>query len=448
MGDKDARRLVDQNKSMYENVNQHLKTEYGKTIQSEFAAESFAAILMGNPDAEAMLSPEARQWAREAAGLPETDPILVGDSPALPKRNRILDRFGRLWQRGENEDTWLAVSPDTNRAADGVPDVLETMSAAKQRTGNIRYSPVTFDHEGRTFQIRQDGDTFQIDINGRTVASADVVEGRDGLPEITNVDVTPGYEGVAPDEDLYDMVVDHARKQYPSARAPRKARKTEVVSDGFASRGPEHADLTGLEGTPGTPEYISNLGSELENAKADGKRVQFLYNGELRDVEVEEIVEKNGILYLKGKDSLRGGEGRTFRLDRVSMPKIVKNPDTGKSEAIRPPRRPHQPVPVFTGRAAEIFEGAKDWEEVAQRLSKGRYVFFDFETTGIEEDEFRNVVHPGTPTQIGLVEIVDGKVTRRWSTHVNPGRPMYVDQRLVARGRQRTLSTQIRIPAR
>lgn len=426
-GDSDALRLVKEHANLYQDKDAHIETEYAKTVAEEFAAETLAAVMSGSRDAEELLSKEARRWAREAAGLPANDPVFTGRVNASRKPPTIFDRFGNRWRKSP-DGTWESRLPGAARQAEGVPDVLETMVEAKQRTGLRSLDPVSFDHDGRKFSIRQLGDTFEIDINSRTVATASVVEGADGLPEIRNVDVLPGYEGIAPDKDLHEMIVDHARKQYPSARAPRRTQKAAVVSEGFASRGPEHADLTGLEGTPGTPEYVANLGAEFEKAKADGKRVHFMYNGELREVEVTEVFEKDGNLYMKGNDALREGAERMFRIDRVSMPKIVKNPDTGKSEVIKPGKKPRRPVPVFTGKAAEIFEGANSWEEVAERLGKGRYVFFDFETTGIEENDLdTEYLHPGTPVQIGLVEIVDGQVTRRWSTHVNPGRPMSVD---------------------
>ena len=224
------------------------------------------------------------------------------------------------------------------------------------------------------------------------------------------------------------MVVDHARKKYPSSRAPERAREAAIQQDGFASVGPEHHDARQIDGTAGTPEYAQAVAAEFEAAQATGKKVFFDYNGETREVEVTEVFEKKGVLYMRGNDALRNGEERMFRLDRVSMPKRVENPDTGAAEVVKKPGKPpRKPVPVFTGKAAALFEGAASWEEVAARLGKGRYVFFDFETTGIEEDEFGGMKHPGTPTQIGLTEIVDGKITRQWSTHVNPGRPLSID---------------------
>ena len=416
---------------LFENAPAHIKTEYGRTNKDEFVAEIVAAVLSGSRDQEEMLSPEARQLARRIAGLPEKDPVFAGRIPGKrPSDVEVLaDRFGELWRRTADGLMEPFDKEKGLRSRDGVPDVLETMIDAKLRTGLNEFPPVEFEHDGRAFAIREVGDTFEIEINGRTVARANVTPGKDGLPEIDNVDVLPGYEGVAPDKDLHEMIVDHARKKYPSARAPRRARKTEVVSEGFASIGSEHHDAREIDGTPGTPEYIQAVAAELAAAQAEGKKVFFDYNGETREVTVTEIYEKNGYTYMKGNDALRDGAERMFRLDRVSMPKRVENPETKQAEVLKlPGKKPRRPVPIFTGKAAEIFEGAESWEDVAARLGKGRFVFFDFETTGIEENpESVDYNHPGTPTQIGLVEIIDGKVTRRWSTHVNPGRPMSID---------------------
>lgn len=429
-GDKEAKqRLLDRRKFESDGFDKHLATKYGQSSEREFFAEAIAAVMSGNKDAEEMLSPEARRVARQIAGFPERDPVFAGRTSLPQTFDEVLtDRFGQSWIRARDGMLEAINNAKAERSRDGVPDVLETFVDARRRTGLKPFDDVEFEHDGRKFVMHQSGDTFEIDINGRTVASASVVEGRDGLPEITNVDVLPGYEGIAPDNDLHEMVVDHARKRYPSARAPQRARKTQIMGDGFASVGPEHHDARQIDGTPGTPEYEESLATEFEAARVSGKKIFFEYNEATREVVVTEVIKKNGHWYVKGNDSLRNGEQREFRLDRVAMPKIVRNPVTGEDEvAKRPGKPPRKPVPVFTGKAAKIFEGAQSWEEVAERLGKGRYVFFDFETTGIEEGEFGEMMHPGTPTQIGLVEIIDGKVTRRWSSHVNPGRPLSID---------------------
>jgi len=430
MGDPDAVARIAERRRLAGARADHIATTYGQSSDEEFFAESIAAVLSGSRDQEDMLSPDARSLARQIAGLPERDPVFAGRTGMMPRTadEMLTDRFGELWIRTRENMLKPVNAASAKRSRDGVPDVLETMAEAKMRTGLRPVSTIEFDHKGRRFTLRQDGDVFRVEIDGRTVAVANVVEGRDGLPEITDVDVSPGYEGAAPDKDLLDMVLDHARTAYPSARGPKRPRRTEIQQEGFSSIGPDHHDARQIDGTPGTPEYARSVAAELEAAKASGKKVLFDYNGETREVEVTEVYEKKGVWYMKGNDALRNGEERNFRLDRVSMPKVVKNPETGADEVAKMPGKPpRRPVPIFTGKAAEIFEGAGSWEEVAERLGKGRFVFFDFETTGIEQNEFKEMMHPGTPTQIGLVEIVDGKVTRRWSTHVNPGRPMWKD---------------------
>ena len=434
VGDEDALERIGGREELLDEAMraEHIATTYGQSSATEFFAESIAAVLSGSRDQEAMLSPEANKLARSIAGIPEKDPVFAGRIPGTrPTDVEVLaDRFGELWRRTTDGLMEPFDKERGLRSRDGVPDVLETMIDAKLRTGLNEFPPVEFEHNGRTFAIREVGDTFEIEINSRTVARASVTPGKDGLPEIDNVDVLPGYEGVAPDKDLHEMIVDHARKKYPSARAPRRARKTEVVSEGFASIGPEHHDMREIDGTPGTPEYVQAIAAEFEKAQAEGKKVFFNYNGVTREVTITEIfTNEKGIMYMNGLDALRNGESRQFRLDRVSMPKRVENPETNKAEILTlPGKKPRRPVPIFTGKAVELFEGAESWEDVAARLGKGRFVFFDFETTGIEENpESVDYFHPGTPVQIGLVEIIDGKVTRRWSTHVNPGRPMSID---------------------
>lgn len=430
-GDPAAIALMREKMQQFRNAQKHIGTRYATTDVSEYAAELFTAIATGSRDAEELLSPAARDLARKMAGFPTKMPVFTGTTRIKKDSPSIVDRFGKIWRRLTNGS--YETLGGESRSRDGVPDVLELMVDAKRR--NIKpLEPVQFVHNGRDFSINDAGDTIEIDINGRTVATGSIVEGMDGLPEIRSVEVSPGYEGITPDKDLHEMIVDHARKKYPSARAPKQARKSDAIRDGFASVGDRNTDLTGLEGTPGTPEYAESAASAMQAAQDEGKKIMFNYNGELRTVEVTKVVKEMAgdkeVWYMYGKDELRNGEERQFRLDRVSMPKVVKNPETKKKEvpAFSKKSRPREPVPVFTGKAAELFEGAESWEEVAQRLSKGEFVFFDFETTGIEADiDSNEMLHPGTPTQIGLVRIVDGVVVERWSTYVNPGRPMSID---------------------
>jgi hypothetical protein len=165
---------------LFAEVDKHIKTRYGRTQKDEFIAESVAAVLSGSRDQEEMLSPEARRWARSLAGLPENDPVFAGRTRIPDDPSTRYDRFGNWWTKLDGGD-WTAVR-GAERSRDGVPDVLETMAEAKERTGLTNFEPVVFEHDGRTFTARQVNDTFSIEINGRTVATADVAEDKYGMP--------------------------------------------------------------------------------------------------------------------------------------------------------------------------------------------------------------------------------------------------------------------------
>ena len=91
---------------------------------------------------------------------------------------------------------------------------------------------------------------------------------------------------------------------------------------------------------------------------------------------------------------------------------------------VEPPKEPREPVAPYTGKAAELFEGATSFRQVYERLTTGEVVFFDFETTGIEEDENKIMTNGGKPVQIGIIRVIDGKVVERKNMYINPGQPL------------------------
>lgn len=85
------------------------------------------------------------------------------------------------------------------------------------------------------------------------------------------------------------------------------------------------------------------------------------------------------------------------------------------------PRQP--PAAAFTGRAEELFGSAASWDEFKQILDQNEVIFLDYETTGLDWDEFGQVRSNGEPTQIGAVKMVGGKVVDRFNIYINPGVP-------------------------
>lgn len=101
-----------------------------------------------------------------------------------------------------------------------------------------------------------------------------------------------------------------------------------------------------------------------------------------------------------------------------------QNPDLPVPEPLEypKPRYPRQPpASAFTGKASEIFGAAKSWQEVRDLMDNHDIIFLDYETTGIQFDEFGKVISNGQPTQIGAVRMRGGKVVERFNTYINPG---------------------------
>lgn len=88
------------------------------------------------------------------------------------------------------------------------------------------------------------------------------------------------------------------------------------------------------------------------------------------------------------------------------------------------PRYPRQPpASAFSGRAEELFGSAKSWDEFKQLLDENEVIFLDYETTGLDWDEFGQVRSNGEPTQIGAVKMRGGQIVDRFNIYINPAVP-------------------------
>jgi ADP-ribose pyrophosphatase YjhB (NUDIX family)/DNA polymerase III epsilon subunit-like protein/superfamily I DNA/RNA helicase len=99
-------------------------------------------------------------------------------------------------------------------------------------------------------------------------------------------------------------------------------------------------------------------------------------------------------------------------------------PPKGDKPALHRPKRPFEPnPPAFTGAAAELLDGAANWEEVRDRLRDKEVIFFDYETTGFP-DRDKGDFSTNQPVQLGAVRVVNGEVVDRFNIHMNPGEPL------------------------
>ena len=95
-------------------------------------------------------------------------------------------------------------------------------------------------------------------------------------------------------------------------------------------------------------------------------------------------------------------------------------PPKGDKPALHRPKRPFEPKPpAFTGAAAELLDGAANWEEVRDRLRGREVIFFDYETTGFP-DRDKGDFSTNQPVQLGAVRVVNGEIADRFNVYMNP----------------------------
>ncbi len=89
------------------------------------------------------------------------------------------------------------------------------------------------------------------------------------------------------------------------------------------------------------------------------------------------------------------------------------------------PRYPREPTyGSFLGDAQKIFGSAKTWEEFKKIYDETEIIFFDYETTGIENDSDGRTIGKGSPVQIGAVRMKGGKVIDRLNVFMKPDQPL------------------------
>lgn len=103
---------------------------------------------------------------------------------------------------------------------------------------------------------------------------------------------------------------------------------------------------------------------------------------------------------------------------RLDMDIPEANPTKIKIEEtpLKKPKKPFEPRPPdngpLTGKFQDIFRGVKSWEEFLSLYNSLEIVYFDYETTGLGEND--------RPIQLGAVRVKGGKIVDRFNVFMNP----------------------------
>lgn len=112
-------------------------------------------------------------------------------------------------------------------------------------------------------------------------------------------------------------------------------------------------------------------------------------------------------------------------LEELMRQQGAADEQSGLSSGSKAPRYPREPtLGAFLGAAEERFGGAKTWDEFRKIYEDTEMVFLDYETTGLNFDEYGQATSNGSPTQIGLVRVRNGREIGRLNLFMNPEEPL------------------------
>jgi DNA polymerase III epsilon subunit-like protein len=108
-----------------------------------------------------------------------------------------------------------------------------------------------------------------------------------------------------------------------------------------------------------------------------------------------------------------------------SNPKLPGAPSLSSGKKDDGPSFPRKPTyGPFLGKAEERFGNAKTWEEFKEIYDDTEINFFDYETTGLVFDKFREPSANGQPVQFGVVRMKGDKEIARLNLFMNPKEPL------------------------
>lgn len=157
----------------------------------------------------------------------------------------------------------------------------------------------------------------------------------------------------------------------------------------------------------------------------DKNKIASLY-GETRDGLWETRATAEELLDFPAADEVFSDANSQFFYVRPlkELAKELYRENNLRQEALssgKSPSYPREPTyGAFIGKANDIFNGVRSWKEFRDRYNDQEVVFFDYETTGLVFDEFRQPLSKGAPVQFGAVKIKNGREVGRINLFMNP----------------------------
>ena len=192
-----------------------------------------------------------------------------------------------------------------------------------------------------------------------------------------------------------------------------------------------HSTKKPLEDSPNEPRTITSYGHvSRKEMFAEGMLAYMHPNEQLKLKAINKKLRQDIETILagdKGVDAWKDSKANIRREKNILSSgrknrKLTKLSSGSKAEKPERPTYPRHPSygPFLDG-AEDVFADVKNWKEFKEVYDNLEINFFDYETTGLVSDEFRQSSGNGAPVQFGVTKTKGGKEIGRLNIFMNPG---------------------------
>jgi len=192
-----------------------------------------------------------------------------------------------------------------------------------------------------------------------------------------------------------------------------------------------HSTKKSLEDSPNEPRTITSYGHvSRKEMFAEGMLAYMHPNEQLKLKAINKKLRQDIETILagdKGVDAWKDSKANIRREKNILSSgrknrKLTKLSSGSKAEKPERPTYPRHPsYGPFLDDAEDVFADVKNWKEFKEVYDNLEINFFDYETTGLVSDEFRQSSGNGAPVQFGVTKTKGGKEIGRLNIFMNPG---------------------------